>query len=147
MSCKLPPPGWRCSRGDLHDGPCAAVEDVTNEELREIARQVAEDYKSAVEETRAMSARLDAKFDPYKVLSKLAEELEPSAIYDTKKYCYCGSGNRLHQVGEANADCEYYNHHCDSCHEHGYCTQWNFKCLMSKFVKRLKKLLFPPTKP
>lgn len=24
--CMVPPPGWRCTRGADHDGPCAAVE-------------------------------------------------------------------------------------------------------------------------
>lgn len=24
--CKLPPKGWRCTRGDGHNGPCAAIE-------------------------------------------------------------------------------------------------------------------------
>lgn len=24
MSCKVPPPGWWCSREEGHDGPCAA---------------------------------------------------------------------------------------------------------------------------
>lgn len=24
MSCKVPPPGWWCSRAEGHDGPCAA---------------------------------------------------------------------------------------------------------------------------
>lgn len=23
--CQVPPPGWRCTRGAGHDGPCAAV--------------------------------------------------------------------------------------------------------------------------
>lgn len=26
MACKLPPPGWRCSREEGHDGPCAALQ-------------------------------------------------------------------------------------------------------------------------
>jgi hypothetical protein len=28
-ACQIPPPGWRCTRGAGHPGPCAAVEDVT----------------------------------------------------------------------------------------------------------------------
>lgn len=29
--CTVPPPGWRCTRAKGHDGPCAAVEEVTGE--------------------------------------------------------------------------------------------------------------------
>lgn len=25
MTCSVPPPGWRCTRDEGHDGPCAAV--------------------------------------------------------------------------------------------------------------------------
>jgi hypothetical protein len=25
MACKLPPPGWKCSRNEGHAGPCAAL--------------------------------------------------------------------------------------------------------------------------
>lgn len=28
MTCRLPPPGWTCSRDAGHDGPCAAAPDV-----------------------------------------------------------------------------------------------------------------------
>jgi len=28
LDCTLPPPGWRCSRGAGHGGPCAATETV-----------------------------------------------------------------------------------------------------------------------
>lgn len=27
MACKVPPDGWRCTRAEGHDGPCAAVPD------------------------------------------------------------------------------------------------------------------------
>jgi hypothetical protein len=26
--CRIPVPGWRCTRGAFHDGPCAAVPDI-----------------------------------------------------------------------------------------------------------------------
>lgn len=28
--CKVPPPGWVCSRPDGHPGPCAAVDDISS---------------------------------------------------------------------------------------------------------------------
>ena len=27
MACKIPPPGWLCTREEGHDGPCAALPD------------------------------------------------------------------------------------------------------------------------
>ena len=53
--CISPPPGWRCTRGAGHDGPCAAVPDA--ETMCTVLLQRASDTR-AVPVLRAMEAEI-----------------------------------------------------------------------------------------
>ncbi len=33
MSCQIPPPGWYCTRAEGHDGPCAALPNLSNQTI------------------------------------------------------------------------------------------------------------------
>lgn len=46
-------------------------------------------------------------------------ELAPLEYYSEK--CECGSGARNHKFG-GHKSCEYFEHHCDSCHLMHICT-------------------------
>lgn len=38
--CKIPPPGWRCTREPGHDGPCAALRKKMTKEERAVASAI-----------------------------------------------------------------------------------------------------------
>lgn len=60
--CKLPPPGWRCTRTDVpHDGPCAAVRAPfpPASKLGKVFADIKEFAKEELEKLRADTARID----------------------------------------------------------------------------------------
>ena len=57
--CTLPPPGWRCTRGAGHDGPCAAIEVETVINSPAVAAGVQEGITKLVDELDRERERLD----------------------------------------------------------------------------------------
>lgn len=53
---------------------------------------------------------IDALTDEERVRKLLAREIS----------CLCATGGRGHFYGDPR--CEYHDHHCDACHEEGWCT-------------------------
>ncbi len=64
-------------------------------------------------------------------------------LFDFDERCGCGSGMRPHFVN-GDPTCEYWKHHCDSCHEFGSCT---IKACIFDFKHNENVTRWVPSKP
>ena len=62
-------------------------------------------------------------FDPDGILQREAISMtdEEWEEFQKSRGCECGSGMRKHDFGK-DESCEYFEHHCETCHEKGFCT-------------------------
>ncbi len=77
--CDLPPPGWRCTRGKGHEGPCAAVQEY-DFHCKDKRRGVANLLESIAEEGLPEPRDLDTALDHLYQYLDLTPEFEHKPV-------------------------------------------------------------------